>query len=357
MLDRLSEISQLDPSGWTGFAVIAAVIGVVSFVVLRILAPQRRTEPEAQSTGSQTDIDLRQLERRLAVEKAGRDELQIAPELRRAGYYDPKALARFQAIRAALMLIPLFATGFLALAADPSHLTSVLIYGGIATALCFSLPRVYIAVMARSRRRQIERGLPVALDLISLGLLGGQNIQSAFQRVAEAVRPTFPVLAEEMELVLRQAELKTFPMALEQWADRSGIPEVQNLAVAISQADRLGVDVSNALMELSTNFRTGLRQRADAQANRASVWMLFPTILCLWIPAGIVLMAPVLFEFQDKRAKLKESLKPPGAEGDTYSDRFGPILRREKDKQFERPGVRDRNAVPQPKQGAGAPGL
>lgn len=334
MLETLSEQLNVDLTGWVGFGVIVALIGVVSFVVLRVFADRPAADPApAAGGGSQTDVDLWNLERRLAIEKQGRDEEQIAPELRRAGYYDPKALGRFQAVRAICMLVPLFVTAFLALAVPPDQAVRVLIYGAIALALGFSLPRIYISAMARSRRRQIERGLPVALDLVSLGLVGGQNIQGAFKRSAEAVRPTYPALAEEMELVLRQAELKTFPMALEQWSERSGVPEVQNVSVAVSQADRLGVNVADALMELSTNFRTGLRQKADATANRASVWMLFPTIACLWIPAALVLMAPVFFEFQDRRVKTRDAIRrsadPTGEAGSELPNAYGKYLRRE----------------------------
>ena len=37
--------------------------------------------------------------------------------------------------------------------------------------------------------------------------------------------------------------------------------------------------------------------------------MLFPTIFCLWIPAAVIIVAPVYFEFSDKRAKTREQLE------------------------------------------------
>jgi Flp pilus assembly protein TadB len=331
MLETLSQQLNIDLTGWVGFGVIATLIGLISFVVLRVFTDQTAAAEAAPNPGSQTDVDLLALERRLAVEKSGRDEEQIAPELRQAGYYDPKALGRFQMIRTGLMLVPIFVTAFLVISVPPEWATRVLIYGLVAIALGFSLPRIYVSSMARARRKQIERGLPVALDLVSLGLVGGQNIQGAFQRAAEAVRPTYPALSEEMNLVLRQAELKTFPMALEQWADRAGVPEVQNVSVAVGQADRLGVNVADALMELATNFRSGLRQKADAAASRAGVWMLFPTILCLWIPSGLVLAAPIIFEFQDRRAKSREMIRkvgdPDADANSNLKETFGKYMR------------------------------
>jgi Flp pilus assembly protein TadB len=352
MLDRLSHALGIELTGWPGFVLLAAVVGIVAFGVARALGLFSPPPPSPKPQGDDIEQDVERLAQKLQTRQTGRDELQIEPELRRAGYYDKRALGRFQLIRALLVAVPLCVTAFLAVLAEPSQVVRVVMYGAVVTALGFSLPRVYIVVMGRARRRQIERGLPVALDLTSLALFGGQNVQSAFQRAAEAIRPTFPVLAEEMQLVLKQAELKTFPMALEQWSDRSGVPEVQNVSVAISQADRLGVNVADALMELSTNFRTGMRQRADATANRSSVWMLFPTIVCLWIPAGLILAAPVFFEFQDRRAKTREIIRQRSDTGDTLPDSFGKYLRRDSNMDM----LKAKGPLPQPAPPANAAG-
>ena len=107
-----------------------------------------------------------------------------------------------------------------------------------------------------------------------------------------------------MQLTYRQAELNTLGHSLRVWAKRSDVPEVYNLAIILTQSERQGADITNSLFEFSSNFRITLRQRADAQANRASFWMIFPTLLCMWIPAAVVLAAPVYFEFEERRAKV-----------------------------------------------------
>ena len=61
-------------------------------------------------------------------------------------------------------------------------------------ALGYSIPRVYINIIARNRRRDIEAGLPTAVDMIVLGLLAGQNVMKSFQRVAFEIRRSFPIL-------------------------------------------------------------------------------------------------------------------------------------------------------------------
>jgi tight adherence protein C len=161
---------------------------------------------------------------------------------------------------------------------------------------------------ARVRKREIERGLPVAVDLLTLGLSGGQNIFTALQRVSRELRLSYPVLASELEIVHRQAVYASLPQALHQWTDRVRIPEVRNLVMILTQSERLGTDIAAGLLEFSSNFRTTLRQRADAQANRASFWMLFPTMFGLWIPAAIILIGPVFFEFWHRREEARTTL-------------------------------------------------
>src|SRR5207253_797205 len=106
------------------------------------------------------------------------------------------------------------------------------------------------------------------------------------------------VLAEELGIVRQQAELRTLQSALQQFAERVQVPEVRNLTMILIQSERLGTDAGTTLLEYANNLRTNARQRADAKANKTMFWMLFPTLLCLWIPAGIVLIGPAVLEFQ-----------------------------------------------------------
>jgi pilus assembly protein TadC len=256
-----------------------------------------------------------------------RDREQIEPELRQAGFYRPSALAEFKSVRAMLVLMPLCVAAAVALMVEPYEMPVVGIGGVVCAALGSSVPRVYIAVSARRRRREIERGLPVALDLIVLGLVAGQNVMNSFKRTALEVRRGYPILSEEMQIAYRQAELNTLGHALRVWADRCGVQEVYNLSVVLTQAERQGADVSTSLLEFSSSFRVTLRQRADAQANRASFYMIFPTLLCMWIPAAVILAAPVYMDFSEKRTKAREAMLPPESnKTDSLDKQFAPYL-------------------------------
>jgi tight adherence protein C len=174
--------------------------------------------------------------------------------------------------------------------------------------LGFALPRLYVRIRAQNRAAEIERGLPVFADMLSIALLAGQGLTGALRRVTIQLRNAFPRMADELELVLRQTEMLNLNVAFEQWANRSQLPDVRNLAVIIGQSQRLGNDVTTALMEYATNMRATARQRADARAQRASFWMLFPIILCLWIPATTILIGPLIFELGSRRANYRQQV-------------------------------------------------
>jgi tight adherence protein C len=313
---------------WVGLGVVFAVVFGLCFVSLQGYV--RRREKARQRLGKiemegDQEMVLGDLTSALAAQSPMTQTAQaeLQRELTDAGYYKPTALLEYRAIRALLVLLPLFATGVIALLVERRLMPIV---GGIGLAVAglgFSVPRVYLNYRAKVRARRIERGLPVAVDLLTLGLSAGQNILIAMHRVSREVRTAYPELSEELQIVARQADLRSLQHALEQLADRVRIPEVRTLALILAQSERHGTDAATALLEFSTNFRTTLRQRADAYANRASFWMIFPTLLCMWIPAAALIVGPIFYEFWYRRAHIKESM--------TRKQTFDELINRSRD--------------------------
>ena len=307
-------------SEWSWFAVTTG--GVAALVLVAMLATSRRRvpmdtrlTPSERGDDSHTDLVLGDMTEVLSRGLPGseRDQAEILPELQRAGYYGRTALAEYRAVRAVLVFAPLLTAAVVAFLVEPADMLYVALVGVGLAFLGFSLPRLYLSLRAKSRAHETERGLPVFADMLSIALLAGQGLTGALRRVTEQLREAFPRMASELQLVIRQAEMLNLHVAFEQWANRSQLPEVRNLAVILHQSERLGNDVTTALMEYATNLRTGSRQRADAKAQRAAFWMLFPTLLCLWIPAAVVLVGPVYFEFSARRTRAREAV--PGNQG------------------------------------------
>lgn len=332
IIDQLQSFDLNFLSGWTGFIIVSLAIALLCFMLLRAFGRTEQPQPLTPTLDPTDDKVSDELNRLRDIIKprgnVGRDAEQIGPELLQAGYYRPGALSTYLTIRTLLVAVPVFSAGFLAFVAPSDQVPKILLVGVILAALGFSIPRVIIGFQARARKRHIERGLPVALDLVTLGLLAGQNVQAAFRRVADDIRPSFPILADEMALTMKQADLNTFPHALDEWAARSGVAEVQTLALTLGQAERLGTDTSTSMLELAQTFRTSMRQRADGQANRAVFWMLFPTIICMWLPAAVILVSPIIFEFQQRRQQSREAMSAPDMDpSKPLQDQYGDLLK------------------------------
>jgi tight adherence protein C len=293
----------------TWLALLFLAVVTLTFAALRRLARARQQqaqrwkevedalEPTAppKFLGPMADA----LAAQVPMSRGGLDDLQKS--LRNAGFYRATALVSYRALRTLLVLLPLVAGAVLALLVPARNVAAVLLGAAAASLLGYSVPRVYVALRARKRGRQIELGLPFAIDLLTLALSAGQTILGALQQVASELRATHPSLAEELEIVRQQSAISSLEHTLAQLAERVAVPEVRNLALLLIQSERLGADASTALLEFSNNQRVNLRQSAEATANRASFWMLFPSVCCLWVAAAIVLIGPIYFEFWNQR--------------------------------------------------------
>jgi tight adherence protein C len=234
---------------------------------------------------------------------------ELEKELRYAGYYKSTALLEYSALRAMLIGLPLVLGVLLAMIVDVPMIPWVLGGALILALLGYSIPRAIINYQARKRAFQISIGLPVAVDLLSLCLTGGQNLLTALERVARDLHNSFPILSDELRVVQKHAQMVGLDMALQSFSARTDVQEVRNLSLILTHSERLGTDVAKALLEFSATFRQMLRQRAEAHANRLSFWMLFPTILCLLVPALILFSAPLFYEFGRARKELSEGYK------------------------------------------------
>jgi tight adherence protein C len=298
-----------------GLALVFVMIWSAAFSLLYRVGQWRRTQARLKR-GPATEADMGSraelllgtwtpgLAAQVPMAEDTREDLQ--KDLRAAGYYRKAALVEYAAVRTVLVVTPLVVAGVLALLVDQERMGTVVAGGVVVAMLGYSLPRVYLHLRGKNRARQIERALPIMVDMLTLCLSAGQNLIGALRRVGQEMKFCHPVFAEELDIIRQQADLRSLPHALQQFADRVQVGEVRNLAMILIQSERLGTDTCAALLEYAANLRTTQRQRADAQANSTMFWMLFPTLLCLWIPAGIVLIGPAVLEFQEHRKAAME---------------------------------------------------
>jgi len=254
--------------------------------------PPPRTEPEEPAPPDPMAPSLAGL---VPATASARQTLQQL--LCTAGFYRPSALTEYLAVRAVLVVGVLMATGLLALQVPEQMIATTVLGGGVTAVLAFSLPRVLLSGLASSRARLLRRGLPTAMDIIGLCLTAGQNLLASLDITSRELKPVNPALSRELTIVHQQAKMHSMELALTQWANRVDVMEIRSFVLLLVQSQRLGTDMVTTLLEFADNQRTQMRQRAEAQANRTSLWMLFPSVFCLWVASAIVLVGPAYIEF------------------------------------------------------------
>ena len=100
-------------------------------------------------------------------------------------------------------------------------------------------------------------------------------------------------------IVVHQAEVGNLQIALDNFADRVDVPEVDSFVSLLNQSERMGTSVSEALTEYSNTIRESLRQRTDEKANKAAFRLMFPTVLFMMPAVFGFLMGPAILELQD----------------------------------------------------------
>lgn len=305
----------IDQFEWIQLGGVFLGVGSLAFVFVSLVL--RRSRPEEDRLGAGTEQDTAQrpvlggYTTALAdyLPRSGDASAALLNELRAAGYYRPTAVREYRALRNLSVLIAILATATIALLVPAASALNVLLGGLIVVGLAFSVPRLVVAVRARSRSHAIERGLPLAIDMLILCLSAGQNMLGALLQVSRQLRHTNPVLAQELTIAQQQAELHSLAHALEQWGERVRLPEVRNLVMVLVQSEKLGADAAATLDELATNFRTTARQRAETQANRASFWLLFPSVFCFWVAAALILIGPAFLEYTSYHQRSAETIR------------------------------------------------
>ena len=139
--------------------------------------------------------------------------------------------------------------------------------------------------------------LPDSLDLLTICLEAGLSLDGAFHQVAE--KQGGP-LVEELRNMLREIGLgKARRQALLDLADRTDIEDVHTLVNAIIQAEQMGTSLAPVLRAQSQRLRVRRRQRAEQEARRAPVKMVFPLVFCLMPSLFIFILGPLIVSVVD----------------------------------------------------------
>jgi tight adherence protein C len=158
------------------------------------------------------------------------------------------------------------------------------------------LPWVWLRDCERARKRAIRKGLPFALDLLTLCVEAGLDFTAALARIIK--RQPNTALSQELGETLRQVQMGVpRAQALRDFSNRVVMEEIMTVTSALIQADELGASLGPILRIQADQFRIRRAQAAEKAAMEAPVKLLFP-LICFFFPATfIIIFGPIVLRF------------------------------------------------------------
>ncbi len=169
---------------------------------------------------------------------------------------------------------------------------------GLGVVLGWLYPALWLRDRIAVRKTELLKSLPFFLDMITLCVEAGLNLQGAMsQAVAKGPKG---VLRSEFLRVLRDVRAgKQRAEALRAMSSRLREPAVTSFAQAVIQAEAMGMSLAPVLRAQADHRRSERFLRAEKKAMEAPVKMLFPLIAFIFPCTFLILFFPIVVKFMD----------------------------------------------------------
>jgi tight adherence protein C len=285
----------------TVFLSVAVAAGVAASYLLRITSPVDRRLRGIGGTptgpASLTELDLTRpsygvLESMAGlVPKSHKDLSKLRRRMAMAGFDRPEAAVVYAL---AEIVLPIVAAGTVFLYFQS---TRSLLFAVVAGFVGYMLPGLWLGTKISDRRRQIQNGLPDALDLLLVTMEAGSGLDQAIVKVGNELTVACPPLAEEFRhMVTEMRAGRPRSEALKQFADRTKVDDVRTLVATMIQTDKFGTSIGQALRTHADVARTRRRQRAEERAQKLGVKLVFPLVFCLFPAMFVVVLGPAILK-------------------------------------------------------------
>jgi tight adherence protein C len=167
----------------------------------------------------------------------------------------------------------------------------------LSSVIGFKLPDLFLRNAAQKRQEEMGLAYPDALDLLVICVNAGLSIEAAFSRVTEEVAESSAALSQEIGLT--SAELLFLgdrSKAYANLAERTGLPAIKSLVIALSQADKYGTPVSVALKILSEESRSDRMALAETKGAALPAKLTVPMILFFLPALFLVIIGPAVLQ-------------------------------------------------------------
>jgi tight adherence protein C len=255
--------------------------------------PKSLEEDELSQSFSQRVLKpmIKSWSNRLGERAPGRSAEKVRLKLAQAGNPSGMGVTEFLGLRI-LVSLGLGAGLFLLFAFGLANFRLGVMLGPVFAIFGFMLPGIWLDRKIKSRKREITKALPDAIDLLTISVESGLGFDSALVRVADkwdnALTLEFARVLSEMRIGKSKRE------SLRDMAERVDEDGLSAFTSAVIQADQLGVAITHVLRIQSEAMRTRRRQIAQEKAQKAPLKMLFPMAFLIFPALYVIILGPAV---------------------------------------------------------------
>lgn len=216
--------------------------------------------------------------------------------LQKAGMRSPNSVAYYFLTKITLCSLAFFGSLFATIGFNliDNALLQILAPLGI-TYLMYMLVDAHIQSNIQDRYKDVQKGIPDALDLMVICTEAGMSIDHALRRISIELEAAHHVLCEELkvtvvELGIASNRTKVF----ENLIARVDVPQIHAIVNSIVQSSEFGTPISVTLQTLAEEYRKERMLVAESKASRLPALMTLPMMLFILPTLFIVLIGPVM---------------------------------------------------------------
>lgn len=164
----------------------------------------------------------------------------------------------------------------------------------------YMLPKYWVTKRKQKRQEEIQDGFPDSLDMMLVCVEAGQSMDQAIIRVAKEIRPSYPALSEEYEIVSLQIKAgRDKSSVLNEMGERCGVQDVSSFVTVLIQSQTFGTSIGDALRVYASEMRDKRVMRAEEKANKLPTKMTLATMMLTVPPLLIILVGPSVLGILD----------------------------------------------------------
>lgn len=166
------------------------------------------------------------------------------------------------------------------------------VLGIVFALLVFFAPDVILSSRATDRKEAILRALPDTLDQMTIAVEAGLGFEAA---MAKAARNTTGPLSDELVRTIQDMSIGRSRFdAYAALLVRTDCDDLKRFIRAVQQADRYGIAIADVLRVQSGEMRLKRRQRAEEQAMKVPIKVVFPLVFAILPVLFIVILFPAI---------------------------------------------------------------